>query len=139
MERMVREVDPARLAWTILRGASFVGPGTAQVALLDRLRAGAATVAGDGRSWVSFIHVEDMAEATLLALDAAPPGSVFNIADEPVRNGHYLQHLAELLAAPTPTTDPTKPAPPSFRCSAEAARNVLRWVPRVGIWPKLAD
>src|SRR5690606_8289631 len=90
MEAMVRDLDRGEVAWTILRGGSFVGPGTFQDATVERLRAGTLTVPGDGENWVSFIHVEDMAEATVAALTRAPAGSTFNITDEPIRNGEYL-------------------------------------------------
>lgn len=137
MEAMVRALDPGRVAWTILRGGSFVGPDTAQDAVIERLRGGSQTVAGDGDNWVSFIHVEDMAKATLLALHDAPGGSVFNITDEPVRNGDYLNRLAAMLGVPAPARDPATPRARSFRCSNAAAKTALGWAPAHGIWPAL--
>ncbi|MCC6236034.1 MAG: NAD(P)-dependent oxidoreductase [Dehalococcoidia bacterium] len=136
MEAMVRALDPREVRWCILRGGSFVGPGTAQDAVLERLRAGTQRVPGDGSNWVSFIHVEDIAEATVAALDRAPAGSVFNITDAPIRNGDYLDRLAELAGVAAPARDATAPLPRSFRCSSEAARRVLAWEPSAGIWPK---
>ncbi|TAK73173.1 MAG: NAD(P)-dependent oxidoreductase [Dehalococcoidia bacterium] len=138
MEAMVRALDPGRVAWTILRGGSFVGPGTAQDAVIERLRAGTQTVPGDGRNWVSFIHVEDIAEATLLALHQAKGGSVLNITDEPIRNGDYLDRLAALLGVPEPARDPAASRPRSFRCSNAAAQATLGWTPTHGIWPAVA-
>ena len=49
MERMVRAVPPDRLAWCILRGGSFVGRGTAQESVIQRLHAGVERVPCDGR------------------------------------------------------------------------------------------
>ena len=135
MEGMVRALDPQQVRWCILRGGSFVGPGTAQDAAVERLRTGALTVPGDGSNWVSFIHVEDIADATVAALDRAPAGSVFNITDEPIRNGEYLDRLAVLVGAPTPPRDRDAPLPRSYRCSNETARRALDWEPRAGIWP----
>lgn len=139
MEAMVRALDPGRVAWAILRGGSFVGPDTAQDAVIERLRGGKQAVAGDGRNWVSFIHVEDMAEATLLALHGAPAGSVFNITDEPVRNADYLDQLAAMLGVPAPPRDPAMPRARSFRCSNAAAKAALGWTPTHGIWPAVAE
>lgn len=139
MERMVRSLDPLEVRWCILRGGSFVGPGTAQDGLIERLRAGTQLVPRDGSNWVSYIHVEDIAVATVAALDRAPAGSTFNITDTPARNGDYLDRLAGLLGVPTPKRDPDAPRPRSFRCSNEAAHRVLDWKPRVGIWPQRAD
>jgi len=135
MERMVRSLDPQHVRWCILRGGSFVGPGTAQDGVIERLRAGTQLVPGDGSNWVSHIHVEDIAEATVAALDRAPAGSTFNITDTPLRNGDYLDRLAALLGVPKPNRDPDAPRPRSYRCTNEAARRVLGWAPRVGIWP----
>lgn len=138
MEQLVRAFDPTRLAWTILRGGSFVGPETAQDAVIARLRDGTARVPGDGSNWVSFIHVEDIADATVAALQRAPAGSVFNITDEPIRNGDYLDRLAAILGVAAPERDPGAPRPRSYRCSHAAATQVLGWQPTTGIWPKLS-
>ena len=53
MERMVREVGSERLAWTILRGGAFVGAGTAETGLVERLKVGELVVAGDGSNFIS--------------------------------------------------------------------------------------
>jgi len=139
MEAMVRALDPGRIAWTILRGGSFVGSGTAQDAVIERLRSGTQTVPGDGRNWVSFIHVEDIAEATLLALHEAKGGAVFNITDEPILNGDYLDRLATMLDVPAPARDPATPKARSFRCSNTAAKTALGWTPTHGIWPSVVQ
>lgn len=139
MEAMVRALDPHQVRWCILRGGSFVGPGTTQDGVLKRLRAGTQLVPADGTNWVSFIHVEDIADATVAALDRAPTRSVLNITDTPIRNGDYHDRLAALIGVPGPRRDPSAPRPPSFRCSNEAARRVLAWEPRTGIWPRPTD
>ncbi|MEZ4503607.1 MAG: NAD(P)-dependent oxidoreductase [Dehalococcoidia bacterium] len=138
MERMVHDLDPQQVRWCILRGGSFVGPGTAQEGAIERLRAGTLRVPGSGSNWVSFVHVEDIAAATVAALDRAPAGSTFNITDTPIRNGEYLDRLAGLVGAAPPPRDGDAALPRSYRCSNEAARRELRWQPRVGIWPARA-
>lgn len=137
MEDMVRDVAPEQLQWCILRGGSFVGPETMQDDLISALRAGQLVVPCDGRNFISLINVADMATAVLAALEKAPAGSVFNIVDEPVRNGDYLDQLARMLNLPPPPRDPSQPCPPSYRCSNQAARTVLGWQPIRGIWPEL--
>lgn len=138
MEAMVRAVPVERLHWCILRGALFVGPDTFQVRTLARLREGAERVPCDGRYWASYIHVADMAAATLDALERAPVGSVFNIAAEPVRQGDYLDQLAAIAGAPAPPRNPDTPCPPSWRISSGAARRALGWQPTHGIYPSSA-
>lgn len=137
MEDMVRGLDSTAIAWSILRGGSFVGPGTAQDGVIDRLRNGMQRVPGDGHNWVSFIHVEDIADATVAAFDRAPAGSTFNITDEPIRNGDYLDRLAALVGATAPPRDAAAALPRSFRCTNAAAKQALGWAPRHGIWPDL--
>lgn len=136
MEEMVRAAPLQRMEWTILRGGSFVGPGTLQERVIARLRAGTEVVAGDGSNFISPIHAADMASAVAAALDKAPPGSIFNIVDEPIRQGEYLDRLAALAAATPPRRDPSLPRPPSFRCSNRAAQEKLGWKPTHGIWPE---
>jgi nucleoside-diphosphate-sugar epimerase len=134
MEGMVRAVPPERLAWCILRGGSFQGPGTAQDGTIERLRAGTERVPCDGSYYISPVHPADMAAAVALALDHAPGGSIFNITDEPIRQGDYLDRLAALVGARPPERDPSRPCPPSFRCSSAAAREALGWEPTHSIW-----
>jgi nucleoside-diphosphate-sugar epimerase len=133
---MVRAIPPDRLAWCILRGGSFQGPGTAQEGTIARLLEGTERVPCDGQSYISPVHPADMAEAVAAALERAPGGSTFNVVDEPVRQGGYLDRLAAIVGAPPPERDPTKPCPPSFRCSNAAAREVLGWTPTHSIWPE---
>ncbi len=135
MEDMVWDVAPEQLQWCILRGGNFVGPETMQDDLIEQLRVGRVTVPCDGRNFISLVHVADMATAVMAALESAPAGSVFNIVDEPVRNGEYLDRLAAMLNVPPPPRDPAQPCPRSQRCSNQAARSILGWTPVHGIWP----
>jgi len=139
MEQMVRAIETNRLQWCILRGGSFVGPGTMQDNQIAGLRSGRLSIACDGNNYLSLVHVIDMATAIVQALDSAPTGSIFNIVDDPVRNGDYLDHLADILGVPHAARIPTHPCPPSYRCSNEAARTALNWTPTEGIWPSMAQ
>lgn len=135
MEELIHSIHPSQLHWCILRAGQFVGPGTNQESTLEALRAGRLTVPGRGQSYLSLVHVGDMASAIVAALEAAPAGTTFNIVDDPIQNGDYLDHLANMLHVPHPVRQPELPEPPSFRCSNEAARVRLTWSPRRGIWP----
>jgi 2-alkyl-3-oxoalkanoate reductase len=139
MESMVRAVPLDRLAWCILRGGSFVGPGTAQESAIQRLHDGVERVPCDGSNYISPVNVADMAEAIVASLQHAPGGSIFNIVDEPLRQGDYLDRLAALVSAPPAPRDPAAPCPPSLRCSNAAARRALGWRPTHGIWPEVRE
>jgi nucleoside-diphosphate-sugar epimerase len=135
METMIREIERQRLAWTILRGGSFVGAGTGESVLIERLRVGDVVVADRGSNYLSPVNVADMASAVAAALEFAPAGSTFNIVDEPLRYGDYIDALADLIGVARPQRVPELPPPPSWRCTNEAARTVLAWLPRERIWP----
>ena len=132
---MIREVRPQVLAWTILRGGSFVGGGVGEKTLVDQLRAGDATVAGDGSNYVSLINVADMASAVAAALESAPAGSTFNIVDEPLQYGDYVDALSDLIGVTRPRRAAELRLPPSWRCTNRAALATLGWMPRERIWP----
>jgi len=135
LETMIRSVEPRVLAWTILRGGSFVGAGTDERALIDGLRAGDIVIPDRGSNFLSPVDVVDMASAIAASLERAPAGSTFNIVDEPLRYGDYVDALADLLGLARPRRAPDLPRPPSWRCTNHAARAVLGWVPRGRIWP----
>lgn len=135
MERQVREALGNRVRWSILRGGVFVGRDTFQDDAIAKLRAGTQTVPCDGSAYQSLIHVEDIAAAFVAALEHAPAGSVFNICDEPLRQGEYLDRLADAVGAARPARDPDAPCPPSQRCSNAAARENLGWQPTHGVIP----
>jgi len=76
-----------------------------------------------------------MASAVLAALKHAPNRSVFNIVDAPLREGEYLDRLADSLGVPRPARDETKLKPPSWRCSNRAAQSILHWSPTHSLIP----
>ncbi|HMK92192.1 MAG TPA: NAD(P)-dependent oxidoreductase, partial [Thermoleophilia bacterium] len=87
-----------------LRYGALYGPGTAYapdgtMAKLARIRH--LPIVGDGQGRTSFIHVDDAATATVLALDG--PTGVFNIVDdEPAPMITWVPIYARLLGAPSP-------------------------------------
>jgi len=72
--------------------------------LAARLNGGFCPWPGSGRVPVSFVHVEDVAQAFLCALQNAPAGvSVHNVADDvPVTWEEFLRHVAQLCGARPP-------------------------------------
>jgi nucleoside-diphosphate-sugar epimerase len=135
MEAMIRNVPPQAIGWTILRAGPFVGVGTAETTLIDALRAGAVVVADGGSNYLSPVHVADMASAIALTIDLAPAGSTFNIVDEPLRYGDYVDAIADLVGVARPRRVAKMPPPPSWRCTNKAAQTTLGWIPRGPIWP----
>ena len=135
MEQMVRAISIDRLQWSILRGGLFVGPGTGQVKLLERLRAGQVEIPGKGQNFLSPIHVADMAEAIALALEQASGGSIYHIVDQPLRYRDYITGLADRLQLSYPSYNASLPEAPSYRCSNHHVREQLGWQPQHSIWP----
>ncbi len=85
---------------------------------------------GHGRQVAGAAAVAD-------ALERAPGGSVFNVVDEPVRQGEYLERLARLVGAVPPPRGPAEEAGlPSQRSSNRRAREALGWRPTRGDWPE---
>jgi nucleoside-diphosphate-sugar epimerase len=92
----------------VLRYGAFYGPATGLFdgPMVDQLRHRKAPVIGDGNGWWSFIHIDDAAEATALAVTRGAPG-IYNIVDdEPVPVRDWLPALAVLLGAKPPRTVP---------------------------------
>lgn len=136
MEEMVRNIGARNLDWCILRGASFVGSDTFQDEMIEKLRAGKEIVPCNGKNFVSLIHVADIATAVVAALNHAPTGSIFNIVDEPMRQGEYSDRLAVSIGAAKPPRAENSSCPPSWRCSNQHAKSILNWHPTHAIIPK---
>lgn len=97
------------LSGTVLRYGVFAGPGTAyapsgsmhEAVLRRRL-----PVPGSGTGVFSFIHVDDAAEATVLALESGERG-VFNVVDDaPAALAEWLPAYAAMLGAKPPRRVP---------------------------------
>jgi nucleoside-diphosphate-sugar epimerase len=141
MESMMRLFgrQPKPMRWVILKGGTFVGAGTFQADLVDRISRGEEIVPGDGSHYVSLVHVEDIAEAYVAALERAPANSIFNIAADPIRYGDYVDQIADLISAPHPVRDPSRARPLSHRATNQAARDVLGWEPKRSILTEVAQ
>lgn len=89
----------------VLRYGGFYGPGTMfgpDGGFLAEVRRRRAPIIGDGGGVFSFIHIDDVARATAVAVEGAAAG-VFNVTDnDPAPVREWLPFLADLLNAPAP-------------------------------------
>jgi nucleoside-diphosphate-sugar epimerase len=102
-------------------------------------------IIGDGAGVMSFIHLDDAATATVLALDQAGP-AIYNITDdEPAATRDWLPVLAAVLGAKPPRHAPTWLArlimgsglammTQSRGAANGRARKELGWTPRYPSW-----
>jgi 2-alkyl-3-oxoalkanoate reductase len=93
----------------VLRYGAFYGPGTslwdggAHVELIRKRRF---PIVGSGAGVWSFVHMDDVASATVAAVEQAAPG-IYNIVDdEPAPVSVWLPYLAEVLGAKPPRRVP---------------------------------
>ena len=94
---------------TVLRYGSLYGPGTsisAQSEMVQLIRKGRFPVVGAGAGVWSFVHVDDAAEATRIAIEAGRSGiynGIFNIVDdEPAEVSVWLPELARIVGGRPP-------------------------------------
>ena len=85
---------------TVLRYGGFYGD--ASNAMVPVIRKRQFPLAGGGTGYTSFVHLDDAASATVLALEKEARG-VFNIVDdEPAPASEWLPYLAECVGAKPP-------------------------------------
>jgi nucleoside-diphosphate-sugar epimerase len=103
----IRRLEAAVLAaedieGIVLRYGGFYGPGTGLGAMLDEVRRRRFPIVGKGTGVWSFVHVDDVASATLAAVERGAPG-IYNIVDdEPAPVSEWLPYLAESIGAKPP-------------------------------------
>lgn len=137
------------IAGVVLRYGSFYGPGTSIApggSLVEAVRKRQVPVIGGGTGVWSFIHVDDVAEATMLAIESAP-GGIYNIVDdEPAEVSVWLPELARAIGADRPRRIPAwlgrlaagealVSMMTEMRGSSNAkAKKVLQWQPKHASW-----
>lgn len=96
--------DTPGIEGVALRYGSLYGPCTAfdwDGSVAELVRARRYPVVGGGTGWSSFLHVDDAAEAAVLALDG--PAGRYNVGDdEPAPVHAWLPAYAQELCAPEP-------------------------------------
>jgi nucleoside-diphosphate-sugar epimerase len=126
-----------------LRYGGFYGPG--DEGLTRAVRKRQTPLVGDGRGVMSFVHLDDAAAATVLALDHDGP-AIYNIVDdEPAPMRDWLPVLSHVVGAKPPHRVPTRLARliagPGLTMLTEArgssnnkAVRELGWHPRYPSW-----
>jgi nucleoside-diphosphate-sugar epimerase len=85
---------------TILRLAPVYGPGRG---MRNRIRKGEFRILDEGQHATSRIHIDDVVEVVLAVERAAPPRSMYLVADdEPTTQGAYAKWLSERMGVPMP-------------------------------------
>jgi nucleoside-diphosphate-sugar epimerase len=105
-ERMVRE---SGLPAVIIRPSHVYGPGGWYAGeLIPRLRQpGRFAVIGSGENLWDVVHVDDVVSALLLAIESAPTGSLYHVADdEPITFYSFMPTTAEALGVGPPRRIP---------------------------------
>jgi 2-alkyl-3-oxoalkanoate reductase len=132
----------------VLRFGFWYGPGTGYApggAIAEMVAKRRYPIVGDGSAVSSFVHLDDVMDATAAALDA-PPG-IYNVTDDdPAPARGWMPAFAEALGAPPPRRVPAIAARvvggpfASFMttqvqgASNEKAKRELGWAPRHPTW-----
>jgi nucleoside-diphosphate-sugar epimerase len=132
-----------------LRYGGFYGPGQALGkggAMFDAVSARQVPIVGRGTGVWSFVHIDDAATATALAVDRGVPG-IYNIVDDdPAPVSEWLPYLAEVLGARPPrgvpvwlarlfVGEPLVSMMTKLRGSSNAkAKRELGWEPEYPSW-----
>ena len=136
----------------VLRYGGFYGPGTGmapdgeQVAMIRKRQF---PLVGSGAGIWSFLHTDDLATATLAAIEHGRPGEIYNIVDdEPAPAKEWLPFLAQQLGAKPPRKVPAwlarlvaSPAAAAMMTESRGASNAkakaeLGWQPSHPSWRK---
>jgi nucleoside-diphosphate-sugar epimerase len=149
LEEAVTSID-----WAVgiaLRYGGFYGPGTSLSASPDAEMTGPVRkrrfpIVGDGAGVWSYVHIDDAAAATVIAVERGAPG-VYNIVDdEPAPVREWLPVLARQLGAGPPRRIPrwlgrlaagemaTLMMTEAKGASNAKARRELGWTPRYASW-----
>ncbi|HEX2503522.1 MAG TPA: NAD(P)-dependent oxidoreductase [Miltoncostaeaceae bacterium] len=99
LERVVTEFGGNALRYGLFYGASNDG-------LVEPVRKRQFPIVGDGRGVSSFIHLDDAAAATVLALEHGAAGIYNVVDDEPAPVREWLPVLADTLGAKPPRRVP---------------------------------
>jgi nucleoside-diphosphate-sugar epimerase len=87
----------------VLRYGGFYGPGTGMFdgALIEQIRKRRMPLIDGGTAWWSFVHMDDVAEATALAVERGK--GIYNIVDdEPAPVNEWLPATAAMIGAKPP-------------------------------------
>jgi 2-alkyl-3-oxoalkanoate reductase len=134
-----------------LRYGGFYGPGTSvslapEADMAAPIRKRRFPIVGDGGGVFSYIHIEDAAAATVVAVERGPSGVYYVVDDEPAPVREWLPVLASALDAKPPRRIPrwlgrlvAGEAATAVMTEARGASNAkakreLGWQPRYASW-----
>jgi nucleoside-diphosphate-sugar epimerase len=103
VEKMVTQASD--VGGIVLRYGAFYGPDTGlfDAPFVEQVFRRRVPVIGTGNGWWSFVHIEDAAAATALAIDRGAARHIYNIVDdEPAPVREWLPALASMLVARPP-------------------------------------
>ncbi len=103
-------LDAERLEGVVLRYGAFYGAGTAIAEdgdLVELVRRRRFPLVGSGDGVWSFVHVDDAATGTTLAVEGGEPGIYNVVDDEPAPVRVWLPELADAVGARPPRRVPT--------------------------------
>jgi nucleoside-diphosphate-sugar epimerase len=134
----------------VLRYGGFYGPGTGMSPggeQTQMIRKRQFPLVGNGEGVWSFLHSDDIATATLAAIEHGRPGEIYNIVDdEPAPAKEWLPFLADTLGAKPPRHVPAwvakvvaSPAAVAMMTESRGASNAkakaeLGWRPSHPSW-----
>jgi nucleoside-diphosphate-sugar epimerase len=128
---MEASVVSSGLDYAILRGALFYGAGTGfDDEWFARAAAGKLRLPGEGRDYVSLVHIADMAAATVAALERWPTRKALIIADDQPTTWLELLGYVCAVSGVAPPAPGGRASFPSFRVTNRRARELLAWAPR---------
>ena len=90
----------------LVRTGIALGDGGALAQMLPPFKLGAGGIIGNGKQWMSWVHVDDVAGVYLLALDGAS-GALNATAPAPVTNAQFTKALGRAVHRPTILPTPT--------------------------------
>jgi 2-alkyl-3-oxoalkanoate reductase len=106
IRHLEKAVTQARdVGGVVLRYGAFYGRDTGLFdgSFVEQVARRRVPVIGRGDGWWSFVHIEDAAAATALAIERGAAGSIYNIVDdEPAPVREWLPALAGMLGAKPP-------------------------------------
>lgn len=121
MEAMVQT---SALDWVLIRGGALYGPDTTRdIRYFEQIRGGAVGLPKESKRFISFVHVDDLAEAFAVALDVPARNAYIACDDRPLTYHELFTGLAATSTMQTSTAAlPTLPTLPSFRTSNRRLR-----------------
>jgi uncharacterized protein (TIGR01777 family) len=90
----------------LVRTGIALGDGGALAQMLPPFKLGAGGIIGNGKQWMSWVHVDDVVGVYLLALDGTN-GALNATAPQPVTNSQFTKALGRAVHRPTILPTPT--------------------------------